>query len=118
MVMLTFRLLCIIARTNTRGIKYTIFNELVPLRDPMKPKAEWDPCRGTIKLNIVYFIPRVLVIAFVPHLHWKKCISVTVQRNLSPNLSEAIEYLQIRRIKFALFNGSVFNRFSSKCGII
>ena len=40
-----------IARTNTRGIKCTIFNELVPLRDPTR---------------------QVLVLAFIPHLHSQK----------------------------------------------
>ncbi len=41
------RAVVIIARTNTPGIKYTIFNSLGPLCDATRPKVETDPCIGT-----------------------------------------------------------------------
>ncbi len=54
-----------IARTNTRGIKYTIFNLLVPLQGSHLAFGLVVSRRGTNKLNIVYFIPRVLVLAIL-----------------------------------------------------
>ena len=67
-------LLDIIARTNTRGIKYTISNEFDFLQDATRLKAEWHPCRISNKLDIEYFIPQVFVLAFIPHLLLEKCI--------------------------------------------
>ncbi len=57
-----------VTRNSTRGIKYTILNELIPLAYSTRPKAVWDRFRGTNKENIVYHIQWVLVVAFIGKL--------------------------------------------------
>ncbi len=105
------------ARNNTPGIKYTEFTEFFPLRDPTRPKAHLDRCRGAEELNIVYCIPYVLFIAIIPHLHSETCICFQDHQNTGLNLSIVIAYFLTRWIYFNLFIGYVFNWFSIKCGI-
>ena len=69
-----------IAITNTHGLKYTIFQELLPLRDHTRPTCQWDPCMGQKNMNIEYLIPRVLTLAFIPHLMLNPSITETLNK--------------------------------------
>ena len=57
----------IIARTDGRGIKYTLSHEFRLLWDSMRPKAEQNSCTIPNEWDNVYFIPWPSVCAFIPH---------------------------------------------------